>query len=265
MSGYIQRQFSEIKLPTRSPLHRVGGKSRLKKRLAELMPVEYEAYYEPFCGAAHLFFHVAPGKSTLIDSDFEPPAVFAGIRDDFESFYKRSEYLFNNHSSEFFFGIKANVQHVADIWYLHAHSIMGKKQTVIKDARYNFVPRPRVSLLNRLRRASLILQGADILCGDWRECSPSPGDFVYLDPPYLGSSGYWQYKGLTYDDHKELLKWAEWQSGRGVLIMHSNSIDASDLWSSKLWRRHGASTRYSSNNYANKDIILKKELLVTNY
>ena len=91
------------------------------------------------------------------------------------------------------------------------------------------------------------------------------GDFVYLDPPYLGTSGFFQYKSLSVEEHIELAEWATEMTEKGVMIMASNSAEADCIWDRRVWHRHNVQTRYSSNNYALKEQLIKKELLVTNY
>ena len=52
-----------------APYGRMGGKSRLKKRLIEYFPVNYESmnYIEPFFGAGSLFFYKEPSKKEVIN------------------------------------------------------------------------------------------------------------------------------------------------------------------------------------------------------
>lgn len=50
----------------RGPLSYVGGKSRLAKRIVELLP-EHTAYVEPFSGGAQVFFYKTPSKIEVLN------------------------------------------------------------------------------------------------------------------------------------------------------------------------------------------------------
>lgn len=51
------------------PFGRIGGKSRLKKRLVEMFPKGYEdmTYVEPFVGAGSVFYYKNPSKEEVIN------------------------------------------------------------------------------------------------------------------------------------------------------------------------------------------------------
>lgn len=261
----MQQSFTNMRSPVRSPLFRVGGKYRLKIRLRKLMPSNFNVYHEPFCGAAHLFFYSHATKAVLSDTSPEILMVLASIRDDVDRFIERARYLLLNHNSRFFFKIRDSPQHPADLWYLSHHSIMGKKFTVVKDKNRGNEAVPRWGAFKRIKPAHFALREVSILSVDWRECNPSAGDFVYLDPPYLGASGYHQYKAMSEEDHVELAQWATRMAEQGVKLMASNSDEAAKFWDPNIWRRHEVKVTYPSENYAFKEQTPKKEMLVTNY
>lgn len=66
---------------------------------------------------------------------------------------------------------------------------------------------PKICDEERLRAASEALRKAVILCGDYLlvlEHYAKPGDFVFLDPPYLPVSEYSDFKRYTKEQfHKE--------------------------------------------------------------
>lgn len=59
---------------------------------------------------------------------------------------------------------------------------------------------PKICDEDGLRATSVALKKADILCGDYLlvlERYAHPGDFIFLDPPYLPISEYADFKRYT--------------------------------------------------------------------
>ena len=106
---------------------------------------------------------------------------------------------------------------------------------VNKQGRFN-VPfgrykNPKICDEEGLRAASEVLKKAEILCGDYilvLEHYAQPGDFVFLDPPYLPISEYSDFKRYTKEqfyeeDHIELAKMVTTLHERGCHILLTNS------------------------------------------
>ena len=90
---------------------------------------------------------------------------------------------------------------------------------------------PKICDIDALRLASEALRKADILCGDYilvLEHYAQPGDFVFLDPPYLPISENSDFKRYTKeqfyeDDHVELAKMIGTLHERGCYVILTNS------------------------------------------
>ena len=90
---------------------------------------------------------------------------------------------------------------------------------------------PKICDTDALRLASEALKKADILCGDYilvLEHYAQPGDFVFLDPPYLPISENSDFKRYTKeqfyeDDHVELAKMISTLHERGCYVILTNS------------------------------------------
>ena len=106
---------------------------------------------------------------------------------------------------------------------------------VNKQGRFN-VPfgkykNPKICDEDGLRAASEVLKKAEILCGDYLlvlEHYAQPGDFVFLDPPYLPTSEYSDFKRYTKEqfyeeDHVELAKMIMTLHERGCHVILTNS------------------------------------------
>jgi len=82
-----------------------------------------------------------------------------------------------------------------------------------------------------LREASKILQNADIICGDYLDVLKKyamPGDFVFLDPPYVPVSEYADFKRYTkeqfrIDDHRRLAEEVRRLHALGCYVILTNS------------------------------------------
>lgn len=96
---------------------------------------------------------------------------------------------------------------------------------------YGKYKNPKICDEDGLRAASVALQKVDILCGDYLlvlEHYAQPGDFIFLDPPYLPVSEYADFKRYTKEqfyeeDHIELSKMIMALHERGCYVILTNS------------------------------------------
>ena len=90
---------------------------------------------------------------------------------------------------------------------------------------------PKICDIEGLYAASEVLKKAKILCGDYLdvlERYARPGDFIFLDPPYLPISEYSDFKRYTKEqfyeeDHVELAKTVMRLHERGCFVVLTNS------------------------------------------
>jgi DNA adenine methylase len=66
---------------------------------------------------------------------------------------------------------------------------------------------------------------------DYFWVDPQPGDTLYCDPPYMGTTTY---GGLPAFDHKLFWNWCEWQAKRGVLVFVSEFTGPSQYVLAKI-------------------------------
>lgn len=105
--------------------------------------------------------------------------------------------------------------------------------------------RPNICDAETIRAASKILQKAKIICGDYLEVlkkSAEPGDFVFLDPPYIPVSDYADFKRYTKeqfyeDDHIRLAQEVKrlYELGCYVILTNSNHPKVYELFSQLAW------------------------------
>ena len=181
-----------------------GGKTQLLDRIHELMPKEYNHYYEPFIGGGALLFSVAPKDFTINDFNSELIQAYKCFtnEEDFKKLLERLNYHQGHHSEEHYYEIRemdkdpdflklSIYERAARMIYLNKSCFnglyrvnskgffnvpSGKKKKVICYEEEN---------LEEIRRFFSTAK-FEILNEDFQEAVKNvrKGDFVYFDPPY---------------------------------------------------------------------------------
>ena len=216
-----------------------GGKTRLMSKLLPHVPIDIERYHEPFLGGGAMYFAVAERvRSTSFLSDLNEELVNAwiAVRDHRDELEAALEDYRTQDSKDFYLSVRplqphGTVPRAARFLYLNQTSWNGLWR-VNKWGQFN-VPwgdRPFRGLTrDQIDAVSLRLQSTDIALRDFRDAIPlaEPGDFVYLDPPYLpisDTSKFYLYteKRFRAPDLGELAALCNDLSERGVAWMMSN-------------------------------------------
>ena len=82
-----------------------GGKRQIINKLKELVPDEFDTYYEPFIGGGALFFELSPKKAVINDSNEELMNVYQVFCNE-AKFKKMCEALNShekNHSEDYYY------------------------------------------------------------------------------------------------------------------------------------------------------------------
>jgi DNA adenine methylase len=123
-----------------------------------------------------------------------------------------------------------------------------------------------------LRFAHLTLQSADIACRDFAMTADDarPGDFVYLDPPYIsglrGGQGFVSYQagGFGDADAQRVAQLFEQLDRRGCRVMLSNPDTADTRARYRGFRIHALSVQRQVGGHANRR-GRANEIVVRNY
>ncbi len=187
-----------------------------------------------------------PKNAVINDANEDLIRVYEVIRDepaDLISLLKKHEAL---HSKEYFYQLRGldrsdayaaltSVEKAARLLYLNKTCFNGLYRV---NARGEFnVPFGRYKHPNIVNEAGILaasesLRGAGIhiSCKDYKEilAAARPGDFVYLDPPYMplsASSSFTAYtdKGFGYEEQKNLRDACDALRARGIPFIESNS------------------------------------------
>lgn len=216
-----------------------GGKTRLLKKLLPHVPEHIAGYHEPFLGGGAMFFAVADrvsGTSYLSDLNEELVNAWIAVRDHADELEAELEDYRAKDSKDFYLSVRplepnGIVPRAARFLYLNQTSWNGLWR-VNKWGQFN-VPwgdrEFRGLTRDQIDSVSLRLRSSDIALRDFRDAITlaHPGDFVYLDPPYLpisDTSKFYLYteKRFRAPDLKELADLCNDLSERGVAWMMSN-------------------------------------------
>lgn len=228
------------KVVTAKPLLKwVGGKGQLLKELAAKSPRTYGTYIEPFFGGGALYFHLQPECAIIADSNPELINLYRVVGASPELVIKHLSRFEN--SKTFFLKQRARdwrslspAMAAARTIYLNKTCFNGLYR-VNKSGQFN-VPfgnysKPKIVDSETILAASKLLRRATIVLGDYKQVlrrHARPGDFVFLDPPYLPISKYSDFKRYTKDqfyeeDHLELAEEVKRLHELGCQVVLTNS------------------------------------------
>lgn len=224
----------------------VGGKRQLLPNIHDLMPNEYNKYYEPFVGGGALFFSLAPSKAVINDFNSDLINLYKVIRDNpYELCEKLKEHS-NMNSKEYYYDIRdmdrngtinklneiekaARILYMLKVDFNGLYRVNKKNQFNVPYGRYK---NPKIADIDNIVSVSNYFNNSDIkfMNKDFESSviDAKNGDFVYFDPPYLPistTSSFTSYTsdGFTLDDQKRLKKLFFSLDKKGVKVMLSNS------------------------------------------
>lgn len=191
-----------------------GGKQQLISELLSNMPSKYNRYIEPFFGGGALFFAVEPMDAIIADSNPDLINFYKTLASDVDSLIKAVKEHKND--EETFYKIRSinpstlsKVEQAARILYLNRTCFNGLYRVNRKgefNVPYGHYKNPTICDEQLLRATSNALKKATILLGDYKNVlqeNAQPGDFIFLDPPYLPISKYSDFKRYTKEQFYE--------------------------------------------------------------
>ena len=175
-----------------------GGKSRLLPRILPHVPEVIRDYYEPFLGGGAVFLACSrrvTGRSHLADLNEHLVSAWLAVRDHPALLRPRLDWYQENDSKEFYYQVRAAspdglIEKAARFLYLNGvswnhlwreNSRTGAMNAPWGDRRFKGIDATAMATIGKA------LERSNILAADFREvlAGAQPGDFVYLDPPYL--------------------------------------------------------------------------------
>lgn len=228
------------KAPVAKPILKwAGGKTQMLGELMPRVPKTYGRYIEPFFGGGALFFSLKPENAIIADSNPELINMYLQVAHHVDDVIECLQKYEN--TSEMFYEVRAldwqtlpKAEAAARTIYLNKTCFNGLYR-VNRSGQFNTpfgkYKNPKICDIEALQLASEALRKAEILCGDYilvLEHYAQPGDFVFLDPPYLPISENSDFKRYTKeqfyeDDHVELAKMIGTLHERGCYVILTNS------------------------------------------
>ena len=188
------------------PIPYQGSKRKLAKAISRYLPKEIETFYEPFAGSAAMTIHVAwhglAPRFVLADS-LEPMIdLLRAIVEEPEETAKEYRVLWRGQTDGddgYFNRVRDRYNdagHHVDLLYLICRCVknsirfnrFGRFTQSVDKRRRGMRPDRMQSAIHGV---SNILRGrVEFRVGDWLETTADarPVDFLYMDPPYLGTS-----------------------------------------------------------------------------
>lgn len=283
-SSNLEFNFSNIETEKKTDapkpiLKWAGGKTQLLSVLEKASPKRFNKYIEPFFGGGALFYSLQPSNAVISDSNEELINLYRVVANEVESLIERLKLMPND--KDFFLSTRkqdiaalSSVERAARTIYLNKTCFNGLYR-VNKQGKFN-VPfgnykNPKICDDSRLRSASNVLRNANIINGDYKQVlrdNAEPGDFIFLDPPYLPISEYSDFKRYTKEqfyeeDHRELAEEVKrlHELGCYVLLTNSNHPLVHELYGDFEISVHQTKRNISSNgNKRNgEDVLVKVE------
>jgi DNA adenine methylase len=256
-----------------------GGKQQMLDVLLPQVPKQYNRYIEPFFGGGALFFALTPKDAIIADSNPELINLYRVVAGNVEELISILKEMKNDES--FYYEVRgldpdllSPVERAARTIYLNKTCYNGLYRVNRKgqfNVPYGKYKNPKICDEENLRAASNALQGVLIVEGDYKDVlreHARPGDFIFLDPPYLPVGKYSDFKRYTKEqfyeeDHIELAQEVNrlHELGCYVILTNSNHPLVHELYGKYTISVH--KTRRNINSDASKrtgeDVMVKVE------
>ncbi len=226
-----------------------GGKRQLIPQITELMPENFNRYYEPFFGGGALFCELTPASATINDFNKQLIGMYKQIKSSPDSLCDALFDLQNQYNSkptiekkdalyyEFREQFNSYLANGADIKsplsaalliFLNKAGFNGLYR-VNSSGIYNVPPAHRKTVnaydKENILSMSKALKKTKIMCGDFEKAckDADKGDFVFFDSPYYNTFDTYQAGGFSEADHIRLFKLYEDLSNKGVYCLLTNN------------------------------------------
>lgn len=257
-----------------------GGKRWFVANYQQVLPQEFNSYFEPFLGGGSTFFHLMPQEATI--SDINPDLintyrVMANHPRELRNLLEEHQEL---HSTEHYYDVRDHipdgaVERAARFMYLNRTCFNGMYR-VNRQGQFNVPIGTREHFIEDVEtfaEYAEILQHAHILTQDFVTTirGAGDGDLVFADPPYTiarNQNSFIKYndKLFSWKDQKRLLNALVRARNRGAMIVATNALYP-DL--QKMYRENGFYTytldRFSSISGNADGRGRQEELLITSY
>lgn len=289
----------------KSPLNYTGGKYKLLSQIFNIIPSNFENFYDLFAGGLNVCINTKSNK--IYANDYDKRII------ELYQYFKKNDYeTIENEILKIIKKYKLSNSHENGYDYYKCNSADGlskynkENYTKLRND-YNKNPKPiifytliiysfnhqirfskkrelnipvgkrdfNISIRNNLKKFIERINKIDIEFSseDYKDIEIKEDSFVYLDPPYLASTAsYNENGGWNETKEIELLKYIDGLNEKGIKFALSNVFKNKDKsnnllieWAKK-YKVHYLKHSYSNSNYQSKNREVKTiEVLITNY
>ena len=216
-----------------------GGKTQMIKDILPQIPEYSGKYIEPFFGGGALFFALRPENAVIADSNPELINMYTQVAKDVDGVIDILRTYEN--TEEKFYAIRSldwmtlsKTEAAARTIYLNKTCFNGLYRVNRKgqfNTPFGNYKNPTICNEELLHAAADLLKRTTIICGDYLDVLGQyaiPGDFVFLDPPYVPVSEYADFKRYTkeqfyVEDHRNLAEEVKRLQKLGCYVILTNS------------------------------------------
>jgi DNA adenine methylase len=260
-----------------SPFKWVGGKSRLRKQIVDLLP-EHTCYVEPFAGGAWVLFGKPPSDVEILnDIDQELITFFRVVKEKPEELIASFEWELVSRAE---FERLANLDPVQLPDVVRAHRfyylIMAgwggelnypRFQTSITDGGHgNRLIGALKTLRQRLQPVHERLRTVIIENLDWRDCIDRydrNGTVLYVDPPYPGNKCNYAHNMRAWNERHELAGRLQHAKCRWILSSY-DTPEVRRLYSDRFIIAVQSASGMKAEKHG-PTRVMNREVLITNY
>ncbi len=271
-----------MKIPKiRSPLRYPGGKTRALKQILPLVP-EFKEYREPMVGGGSVFFAVKQknpeAKFWINDLNKELYLFWKFCKEEVERLcgatyelkraYKKGRELYEwivDDKKRIF----SDFQRAVRFFVLNRITFSGLAESG-GYSKQSFEKRFTDSSIERVKKASEVLQHTKITNEDYKKLIQEPGKgvFIFLDPPYYSTTKSKLYgkEGKLHEsfDHERFAKIMK-ECKHKFLITYDDSGKIRELFDSPGIFIYEWTLQYGMNNYKQDKAKKGNELFISNF
>lgn len=265
----------------------VGGKRQLLPVLHDLMPEDFENYFEPFIGGGAMLFSLAPDNAVINDMNSDLIEMYRTVKETPEELLELLEKHQENNAKEYYLKIReldrsdaindlSRVERAARLLYMlrvdfnGLYRVNSKGQFNVPYGRYK---NPKIADRENIMSVSSYFNNANVTFynGDFEAAvaDVKEHDFVYFDPPYIPLTETAAFTSYTSDgfglEEQERLRDLFFKlSDKGAYVMLSNSDTPLTRELYKDGNIHSVQASRAINSKASKRGKVG-EVVVTNY
>lgn len=223
--------------PTESFLKWAGGKRWLVKRHSDLLPEEFNRYYEPFVGSGAVFFALQPERGQISDASPDLINLYKIMKSEPSGLMRSLRRHSANHNHSYYYQVRASsprseVQRAARTIYLNRTCWNGLFR-VNQQGQFNVPKGTKDTVIfptDDFAGVSKLLRHIRVRCCDFEEAidGARKDDFLFVDPPYTvrhNNNGFIKYNDaiFTWEDQLRLNRSINRARARGVKILLTNA------------------------------------------